>query len=58
MFKKDLEMTISKVTTGGGSMRRGYDTTARRPSTRYSRQLCDCMLTNFTFFFSFVFAFR
>lgn len=26
---------LSEATTGGGSMKRGYDTTARRPSIRY-----------------------
>ncbi len=30
---------LFKATTGGGSMRRGYDTTARRPSTRYCLHL-------------------
>lgn len=30
---------LSKATTGGGSMRRGFGTTARRPSTRYSLHL-------------------
>ena len=46
-----LEWTLlPKVTTGGGSMRRGYDTTARRPSTRYCLILLSSLNTTKCYF--------